>query len=372
MPCSKFNRLNSLISRIVINIFVFLFGIILVELIFGDWISPNRLNRLNIVKDSIFYHDISGLYPSNKKIIKYTRDKFGFRGDYPDVKDIDILTIGGSTADQRYITDGKTWQDRLQKEFDKNGKKVYVVNAAIDGQSTYGHIKNFEWWFPHVPNLRVKYFLFYVGLNDFFIDDKDKYDDLLGEHHIIVKIKIAIKNQSAMYYLYRTFNGMVKAYIEEIGHGASQNFSTKNWVNKGLIGNYDFLMNNKLVQYGNRINILCKKVKALGAKCIFVTQKNRAYYLNNGVVFGSNSIHEYNGKRYNGVDFHHMMTLINSKTLEICSKNGGIGIDLASELDLDLVTDFYDENHNTPIGAEKIGKYLYEKLSYLFNHESNH
>ena len=37
-------------------------------------------------------------------------------GIYNSIDDIDILTIGGSTTEQRYISDGYTFQDILKKE----------------------------------------------------------------------------------------------------------------------------------------------------------------------------------------------------------------------------------------------------------------
>ena len=38
---------------------------------------------------------------------------------------------------------------------------------------------------------------------------------------------------------------------------------------------------------------------------------------------------------------------------------------LDSELVFDYEKDFYDDMHTTPLGSEKIGKYLYEKLKHL-------
>ena len=69
----------------------------------------------------------------------------------------DIATV-------KYDPDGDTvWVRTYNGPGDRydNGKDVYVVNAGVDGQSTVGHIKNFDWWFPNIPDLKVKYFLFY-------------------------------------------------------------------------------------------------------------------------------------------------------------------------------------------------------------------
>ena len=56
-----------------------------------------------------------------------------------------------------------------------------VVNAGIDGQSTIGHIWNFQDWFPKIENLKTKYFIFYIGLNERIIDDElSKYDNIFN------------------------------------------------------------------------------------------------------------------------------------------------------------------------------------------------
>ena len=68
--------------------------------------------------------------------------------------------MGGSTTDQRYITDGQTGQDVFQQEFAITGKNIVVANAGIDGQSSFGYIKNFDYWFPNILSLKSKYVLF--------------------------------------------------------------------------------------------------------------------------------------------------------------------------------------------------------------------
>ena len=61
-----------------------------------------------------------------------------------------------------------------------------------------------------------------------------------------------------------------------------------------------------------------------------------------------------------------MIQLLNERTKKICDKNDVLFIDLDRELNFDIKNDFYDNSHNTPSGAEKIGKYLYKNLKHLF------
>ena len=53
-----------------------------------------------------------------------------------------VLTIGGSTTDQRYVNEGATWQDNL----DRLIPKYDFINGGIDGQSSYGHLISMRLW----------------------------------------------------------------------------------------------------------------------------------------------------------------------------------------------------------------------------------
>ena len=52
----------------------------------------------------------------------------------------DILTIGGSTTECVYLSDGKTWTDRFAQRLAAVRPDSWVNNAGLDGQSTYGHL----------------------------------------------------------------------------------------------------------------------------------------------------------------------------------------------------------------------------------------
>ena len=73
-----------------------------------------------------------------------------------------VLTIGGSTTDQRYVDDEKTWQRILESKIDKK-----VINGGVDGQSTLGHLFSLKNWHAKTLDLEnVDDIIFYVGVND--------------------------------------------------------------------------------------------------------------------------------------------------------------------------------------------------------------
>ena len=85
------------------------------------------------------------------------------------------MVIGGSTADSRYIDDKYTWPNLLEKKLSNELKlNIDVVNSAIDGQTTFGHIYNFENWYRYIDNLRPKIILFYIGINDSYLFSNEK------------------------------------------------------------------------------------------------------------------------------------------------------------------------------------------------------
>lgn len=353
---------------VFINLLILAIGLLCLELVFGNWLSPNRLNSLNLVLGAQLSYDVGDLYQSDNRQIKYTRDSYGLRGNYGKPSDIDLLTVGGSATDQRFITDGATWQDILQSQFLAHGKTVHVANAGVDGQSTYGHIKDFDWWFPNIPHLKARYVLFYIGVNDLLnVSNRDDngFDDML-EHPSSTwgNLQRKIEERSALYYLYRTLRGMYRAHVTKVVH-SNVDFQSVQWTDTPRCENHEQLMSASLQSYENRLRLLDERVRRLGAVPVYVTQPvRRCKYLNGRLIGVAETIRSY-GLQMNGVDSCIMLQLLNRKTIEFCRASGGICIDLASEQQFDD-TDFYDFYHNTPRGTEKIGRYLYEKLSNLF------
>ena len=178
------------------------------------------------------------------------------------------------------------------------------------------------------------------------------------------KIKIIIKKNSALYNLYRKFEGAILAKKFGLLHKIEKKskFSMKNWVSKPRLNNHKLIMKDRLHAYEKRLNYLIKKVHELGSIPIFVTQsQRRTYDFVDGKLFGDSG-----NESYNGVDYFYMSKLLNESTKKIANNNNAIFIDLDSEIKFDIENDFYDSSHYTASGAEKIGIYLYNKLNYFF------
>jgi lysophospholipase L1-like esterase len=352
-------RIKQILVILGINAVILTVGIVIIELVFGGWWNPNKLNRLNVLPNCKRVYNVSGLYKTSHPIIKYTRDEYGFRGVYSDPSKIDILTIGGSTTDQQYICDRETWQDVLQQQFARQGASVVVANAGVNGQTTFGHIKNFEWWFPNIPHLAPSFILFYVGINDFYKDDGLTADVLLSSKSKY--IKKSIRENSAILHLVRTLYGTyVAMVVNKISH-RSIDFNKMIWTRDALQNDYEF-MQPRLNAFANRLRILADRTLASGAKPIFVTQPSRRYRISAAGIEGIQEASSYDdGHQYNGVDYYHMMKRFDSVTKVVAIEKNVYFVDLSSYPYWEDA-DFYDLSHMTPPGAYKVGTLLHDAI----------
>jgi lysophospholipase L1-like esterase len=348
-----------ILGILAVNALVLAAGVVAAELLFGGWLDARQVNRLNLVKDQVRKNDVSRLYQSKKPLITYSRDRYGLRGAYSSPGSIRILTLGGSTTDQRYIGDGETWQDVLQRRFEQAGLKVAVANAGVDGQSTFGHIANFKWWFPEIPGLAPEFILFYVGINDYHIDAADGFDRLVSDGRN-PGIAERIRDNSAIWNLFRTLRGIYKAMVvSKIGH-QRVDFDELQWVRGQLQPDYGFLAP-RLDAYAARLRLLADLTYRAGATPIFVSQPTRHYRITSQGIEGSAEVTSYDHRGINGVDFYHVMRKLDGVARSVAIEKGAVFVDLASRREwVDL--DFYDFVHMTPQGAAKAGLFLYEAL----------
>ena len=370
-------KINKKILHIIL---LLLIPVFFIELIYGNWQNHynfKRIDKLNILKNFKVNYKINHLYDFESEIIEYSRDKWGLRGASVNIKDIDILVIGGSTTDQRYISDADTYDQVLENEFKKNGKNINVANAGNSAHSSYAFIKYFDLWFPNVPNLNPKYYLFLIGDNDFL-----RFNDDMSDKLIVNNLKFSLRRflteRSILYTLIRKIKYIFSESKGRTIYTSGQvygDFSLNEWVNKANFNNDEFVQfskkinyENNLKNYENNLAILINKIKSLGGIPIFVTEtKRRAYTLIEDKIYGIPSPSPSLGNSdINGVDYFNMMKRLHKSTKDISDKKGAIFIDL-SDLEFDLRKDFWNVGHNTPSGNLKKGKYLYSKLEKIIS-----
>lgn len=103
--------------------------------------------------------------------ILHTKNSMGFRGpEKPADFDnwISIITVGGSTTECYYLSDGKDWTALLNKKLDQVVEKVWINNAGIDGHSTFGHSILLR---DYISPIKPDYVIFLVGCNEIGRED---------------------------------------------------------------------------------------------------------------------------------------------------------------------------------------------------------
>lgn len=338
-----------------INIGILLVLLIPVELIFGGWFNPNRINQLNLIRNKQIQVDVKDYYERNPSTITYTRDQFGLRGQAANTPErIDVLTVGGSTTDQRYIDDQETWQHLLEQQFKQAGTPLVFSNAGVDGHSTYGHLKSFEWWFPQIPQLKPRYILFYIGINDFNIGAGHERDRLET---------ISLLQRSALYHVCKNLYRSFKANQFAITH-RKIDLHKLEYVTQGLVMDstrYDALTLPHRAAYAQRLELLIAAAQKMNATPIFISQPAAFYVLDTqGMVHGT-AHHITYDVPINGVDFYHLQRRMDATCKQVAQQHGVMYID-AAQLTQWTKADFYDYVHLNPMGTRKLADVLYGKL----------
>lgn len=326
-----------------------------VELFFGDWLKPNPLHQLNVLRNQHLQVNLRNLYAHPTGTITYSRDQYGLRGTAFNAPErIDVLTVGGSTTDQRYIDDQHTWQMQLERLFAQHGNPLIFSNAGIDGHSTIAHVASTQHWFPHIPGLKPKYILFYTGINDFCITPGHQRDRL--QLHPIL-------HRSAVYQLYKKLHGMYTAKRLKLLHNkvdlTRASFTTQPLITQPA--QYTTLSQAYRSAYAQRLQQLLRYTRQTGAQAILITQPVGYYHLTpQGEVNGVNETLYYDVP-INGVDFYHLKKLLDDTCRSVAARHHVPCIDV-NQLARFTPDDFYDYVHPNPRGTQKLAEALYPEL----------
>jgi hypothetical protein len=361
---------------ILINLLLLAAGLLVLELIFGSWFSQTS-PLYSFIKPRNIQKTYKTPFLDQPEVAIYTIDKYGFRGRDKSLDEIFILTVGGSTTDQKYVDDAHTFEEILQKHFAAAGRDVDVVSAGIDGQSTFGHLKNFPYWFAKLPGFAPCYILYYVGVNDFFILRELPKFDVMEHEGAKARLRRVIhlaKEKSALYAAARVAESLISP--PDVAHfraGKPQRWSEDAWTTESHIANYRTpKVEKSLVQLRERITELARETRKAGARPIFVTQRSINWIERDGKIWGLKVPHprEFADAlegfgRMSGVDYHWLERLQAAAIMDACRASEGICIDLAGNMAIDHMADFYDPMHTTPSGSKRIGDFLYSRLKDL-------
>ena len=333
-------KVSEKIKIFLINIFLIFLIFLVFEIFSGDLIFKNKFKCSYILCNANYTYK-TDLYTKSKITINYKKDEFGLRGRKNKIDDIQILTMGGSTTDERYMNLENTWSERLEKLF--NNKNFDVVNAGIDGQSSFGHIWNFTDWLNKIDNLKVSYVIFYIGINE---------KENSGRHDLSLE---NVKYPKKILYMLKYNNGIISKIYELFFH----RFNPIDELNVAHSKSRDpvfYKVKNSqefnTSKLNKNIKTLIMLANSLNMKPIFITQRTLRWKKNEREIFSVN-------KNYN---FYMREKVISESILNICEQFKLICLDGFTELPLEI-NDTYDLVHTNPQGSKKIANYIYKKLN---------
>ena len=347
-------------SKIIfINFLVFLTGIFMIEIFFGYWFSEHnfgpymREHRLKKTPVALSYNDIQYNYI-------YKRNYHGFRGEEIDPSEIEAVIMGGSTTDERYKPYEFTITGNLNFLLKKNGYNFKITNAGIEGQSTAGHIYNFQHWFPKLKNFSPKLYIFYIGINDFNFPYKDKNYNILGnDGHV--------KNPEAVEVFFDTLKSN-SFFYDNLRIIKQKYYLTA----KTMRYDHDFwrrheIKNYKYINYKKALELYDLKKLKIKHQEMISSYLNHVKILNNYVTKSNATAIFINQVLFDG-NKDERLFIINYSLIEYCKDKNLHCIDLASKFNGKLDY-WFDGVHTTRLGSKAIAEVLIEDLIKIIKQE---
>ena len=344
-------------SLLMVMISCFL-GVAFVEItlrIFNANDPWSKTAEANILRDFQYTYHLGQLYDSDTPSVEYIRDQYGLRDACESPSEIDILTIGGSTTDQRFVTFSSTYQAIMEERL-KNFNDSFgcVSNAGLDGHSTWGHLFSFKHWFPLIPGLNPKVILLYIGVNDadFFRStsprpgfDTRQRDGLKS----FIKSFELVKGLLPIWRLLRqSSDNASAAYAGHVPRQYTHDDFTVNVMNEQTI----FLAEQNALAFRSRMQSILDEIYAIDATPLCVTQPHRYVMEKKGVMYGVANIL---GDGFSGIDYDYSIRELNDVMFNLCGKNT---VDLYNHEFSN--SHFYDGTHTTAAGSTEIGKIIAE------------
>lgn len=343
--------MRKILTVIAVGLGLLLGAAMVVELLFGTWFSTEPLDRLDLVRNRQLTVSSGALYDGGGYFV-YSRDRWGFRGRDTDPAQVTILTVGGGTTNQPYLSEDATWQAVMARELAATGHPVTVANAGIDNHGTADHLRAMTAWFPNVPGLRPRFVLFAVGIDD--VAAAGRAPEPLPPPDRLDRLR----RHSVLWRGAGKLAALFGARRPSVLHH-KVDYATVHWTDVPAQPDWKAEGPYGLDAYKERLRALSRATHDMGAVPVFVTQARGDYKLVDGKVLG---VVEDDG--LSGVDQYRRLSAFNRATRQVCADEGLLCLDLAREVGFEP-GDFYDYVHNTPQGSAKIGRWLAAKIAGL-------
>jgi len=351
-------------------VYLVVFTVIAAEIIlriynpFPSGIKGNKIVLRVNVKYVVNNKDI----PVLDSIITHKKNSLGFRGPEPPAdldKKFSIFTMGGSTTECTYLTEGKTWSDKLANKLDSSFTSVWLNNAGLAGHSSFGHLVLLQ---DYLVKLKPKMIVLLVGCNDMNRKDltaSDKYS-MKGMYGSVASF---FTKNSELVNVIATYARASRASALKIVDTYMDLDKTRN----DTLEISEQEMQQRLASYGELLNEYNKRLSSIAETCkknnidlVLVSQPSLFGEGNDPVSGASLAKHRIDNNT-NGLLWWKELELYNEVTRTVAGKNGLFFIDLARQMPKSSRY-FYDLVHFTNDGADKVSEIIYtELLTYLIS-----
>jgi lysophospholipase L1-like esterase len=294
----------------------------------------------------------------------HTKNSLGFRGAPPPSNFQDyltIVTVGGSTTECFYLSDGHTWTDLLGRELSQDFNRVWINNAGLDGATTYRHLILME---DYIDKLRPKVVLFLFGINDVGAGDIAAEEAEKQEGHYLRNLWRAVLYRSEAYCLEQNIYHYLIAQSQGLRH---QEINLRQVETLAKIPEataqktlQDY-RTKSLPFFAARVEKLIRISRDHGIEPVFITQPT-LYGPGVDPVTGVNLATIRLGNHLNGELMFKIVNLYNDVTRQEAQKNRVLLIDLAQEMPRNSAY-YYDYLHYTEPGAAEVAAIIDRHLA---------
>jgi lysophospholipase L1-like esterase len=332
----------------------------------GFRIRGNKI-ILPINKKEIIHHE-NGLGKLDKVVV-VQRNSLGFRGPEPPAdfpRDLTIVTVGGSTTECLDLAENKTWPHDLDVKLTPHFKHLWLDNAGLSGNSTFGHYILMK---DYLVKLKPKVVVFLVGINDVGLHSERDFDERIHEANFrslertLATLAVHSEVAAAALNLYRYYfpkSSMInnQTVHQETDYRKLLPFTVSAQKQAAIIKDQQDHYLGPYKQRLERLLTICRQHNMIP---VLVTQPvlyGRVVDPTTGVDF----THKFVAKDMDGATAWKVLELYNDVTREVGREHGVLVIDLARQMPKDSRY-YYDLMHYTNAGAEKVADIIAAQLT---------
>lgn len=357
-------------------------GLILLEIVFGGWLKSNSgwhvADKIGITRNQKITFDNTLSY--GKQFFNHqdrfgtsTWNQYGLRGTC-EPSETQIVVMGGSTTHNLTTSDEKVWTSVLQIRLREKLKQqnICVMNAGVNGQTSYGHIASLEKWLPLIPKFSPKIYIFYMGINDAGFEAESVISWESGKFDIssFENFTKWLKWNSATYRGFKLIQYTWKRYAPaEQRAYTNVNLETKvtelNYSDASRLPDTERLIEKNKLIFEKNLKRIIKNVKQNDAMFICISQPHQLTRIINGEKRGIGDAGRYSGVNINGLDYDASLRALNSIMEQKCSGKNGHYINLTDKEF--SINSYWDYVHMTPDGQNLLANLITNELLSIKN-----